>query len=166
LQWYLEQYHIWPLGSFKDRAEGIEAQLPKWGLALFQAVFETKAAQPALQAWEHAALEASRRFSVCVDRQLPEGSEAEAQAIANEAASDWLRLPWELLHDGRGYWFQGKYPVRVRRRLPNDREQRVRLAELPIRILLVSPRPEDKHAGYLDHRGGQRLLLMPRKSRR
>jgi len=27
LQWYLEQYHIWPMGV-KDRAQGIEAQLP------------------------------------------------------------------------------------------------------------------------------------------
>jgi len=159
LQWYLEQYHIWPLGSFKERAERIEANLPLWGQALYQAVFGPKATQPALTAWEKAAPAAERRFSVLVDRQLPEGAEAESQALANEAASEWLRLPWELLHDGHGYLFQGKQAVRVRRRLPNYREQAVRLAELPIRILLVSPRPEDKHAGYLDHRASALPLV-------
>ncbi|HEW97616.1 MAG: hypothetical protein DRR16_24425 [Candidatus Parabeggiatoa sp. nov. 3] len=159
LQWYLEQYHIWPMGGFKDRALRIEAQLPLWGQALFQAVFDTKATQAALQAWEHAALDAERRFSLFVDRQLPEGSETQAQALANEAASEWLRLPWELLHDGRGYLFQGKQAVRVRRRLPNYHDFPVRFAELPIRILLVSPRPDDKQAGYLDHRASALPLV-------
>jgi hypothetical protein len=159
LQWYLEQYHIWPMGGFKDRALRIEAQLPLWGQALYQAVFDTKATQAALQAWEHAALDAERRFSVFVDRQLPEGSETQAQALANEAASEWLRLPWELLHDGRGYLFQGKQAVRVRRRLPNYHDFPVRLAELPIRILLVSPHPDDKQAGYLDHRASALPLV-------
>jgi hypothetical protein len=164
LQWYLEQYHIWPLGTFKERAERIEANLHLWGQALYQAVFDNKAAQPALQAWQHAAFDTERRFSVLVDRQLPEGSEVESQALANEAASEWLRLPWELLHDGHGYLFQGKHAVRVRRRLPNYREQAVRLAELPIRILLVSPRPEDKHAGYLDHRASALPLVAAMES--
>jgi len=112
-----------------------------------------------LQAWEHAALDAERRFSLFVDRQLPEGSETQAQALANEAASEWLRLPWELLHDGRGYLFQGKQAVRVRRRLPNYHDFPVRFAELPIRILLVSPRPDDKQAGYLDHRASALPLV-------
>lgn len=159
LQWYLERYHIWPLGTFKERAAQIEARLPQWGQALYQAVFEHKAAGPALQAWQHAASEAERRFSVLVDRQLPESSEAETQASANEAASEWLRVPWELLHDERGYWFQGKHAVRVRRRLPNYHEQPVRLAELPIRILLISPRPDDEQAGYLDHRASALPLV-------
>jgi hypothetical protein len=31
LRWYLEQYHLWPVGVFKDRAERVEADLPRWG---------------------------------------------------------------------------------------------------------------------------------------
>jgi hypothetical protein len=53
-----------------------------------------------------------------------------------------VRLPWELLHDGRAWLFQGRNPVRVRRRLPNRERQPERTTALPIRILLVSPRPE------------------------
>ena len=69
-----------------------------------------------------------------------------------QAASTLLSLPWELFHDGRNYLFQGKSPVGVRRRLPNRHEQEVTLSKLPIRVLLISPRPEDKRTGYIDHR--------------
>jgi hypothetical protein len=40
----------------------------------------------------------------------------------------------------------------VRRRLPNRIEQRPAVRDLPIRILLVSPRPEEEGTGYIDHR--------------
>jgi len=36
-------------------------------------------------------------------------------------ATALLALPWELLRDGDGYLFQGRHPIRVRRRLPNTR---------------------------------------------
>nr|MDQ3011639.1 CHAT domain-containing protein [Acidobacteriota bacterium] len=62
-----------------------------------------------------------------------------------------LSLPWELLDDGRGFLFQGNHSVRVRRRLPNRHRQEVRPSALPIRILLVSPRPEDAPPGYVDY---------------
>jgi CHAT domain-containing protein len=87
-----------------------------------------------------------------VDSDLPEGNSQEEQAAARESASALLSLPWELLHDGRGYLFQGKHAVRVRRRLPNRHPQSVKVTGLPIRILLISPRPEDAHTGYIDHR--------------
>jgi len=159
LHWYLENYYIWPTGPFKTRAEAIEAQLPQWGQALYQAVFETQAAQNALKAWEHAAGQADRRFSVWVDSSLPEGTSQKKQEIAQEVGSDLLSLPWELLHDERGYLFQGKQAVRVRRRLPNRYEQGARVTELPIRILLVSPRPEDDYTGYIDHRASALPLV-------
>lgn len=79
------------------------------------------------------------------------------------AATELLALPWELLHDGHGWLFQGKRPARVRRRLPNRREQGARATALPIRILLVSPRPEHdgkgQDIGYIDHRVSARPLL-------
>jgi hypothetical protein len=42
--------------------------------------------------------------------------------------------------------------VRVRRRLPNYYAQKPAITGLPIRILLVSPRPEDAQTSYIDHR--------------
>ena len=152
LRWYLESYYLWPTGVFKERAERIEAQLPKWGQDLYHAVVATQHAQEALRAWQHAAAGVERRFSVLVDSDLPDGSSPEAQAAAKEAATGLLALPWELLHDGRSYLFQGQHAVRVRRRLPNRYAQPHTVTDLPIRILLVSPRPENAHTGYIDHR--------------
>lgn len=152
LRWYLEEYFVWPVGIFKERAERIEAQLPKWGEKLYRAAFTPPVAHEAFTAWQQARDSGERRFSVFVERELPEGAGEEEQATAGDAAAELLSLPWELLHDGRGFLFHGKNPVRVRRRLPNRYQQRVRPAQLPIRILLVSPRPEDKSASYIDHR--------------
>jgi len=107
LRWYLERYYLWPTSVFKERAERIEAELPQWGQLLYTAALESKTAQATLTAWEQAANGAERRFSVLVDSDPLEGSSAEEQAQAREAASSLLTLPWELLHDGRSYLFQG-----------------------------------------------------------
>ena len=152
LRWYLEEYFRWPAGLFRERARQVEQQLPQWGQDLFKAALAGQTTQQALQAWLQAASGAERRFSVMVDSDLPEGASAQEQAAANEAASALLSLPWELLHDGRGFLFHGKHPVRVRRRLPNRYPQPVTPTRLPIRILLVSPRPEDAQTSYIDHR--------------
>lgn len=152
LRWYLESYHQWPTGVFQHRAQRIERQLPEWGQQLFHAAVGTTAGQAALNSWQQSANGAERRFSVQVDSDLPIGASDDAQQAAREAASALLRLPWELLHDGRGYLFYGKNAVRVRRRLPNRQAKEAVATVLPIRILLVSPRPEDARAGYIDHR--------------
>ncbi len=159
LRWYLEEYYVWPIGVFKERAERIEAKLPEWGRNLYQAALASQVAQAALTAWQQARIDGDRRFSILLDSELPEGASEEEKAIAREAATDLLSLPWELLHDGEGFLFHGKHPVRVRRRLPNRRSQPVRLTGLPIRILLVSPRPEDSRVGYIDHRISARPLV-------
>ncbi len=152
LRWYLERFYIWPTGVFRERATRLEAQLPDWGAQLYQAVLATESAREALHAWQHAATGAERRFSVLVDSDLPEGNAVEVQAVAHEAATVLLALPWELLHDGRSYLFQGQHAVRVRRRLPNRYDQAPRVTDLLIRILLLSPRPENAQTGYIDHR--------------
>ncbi|MGH9844599.1 MAG: TIR domain-containing protein [Blastocatellia bacterium] len=152
LRWYLEEYYRWPAGLFQERAARIEAQLPQWGEALYQAALDHKAAEGPLLAWRQVAELHERRFSVLVEHDLPAGASQADQAAANEAASALLTLPWELLRDSFGWLFQGKHAVRVRRTLPNRRAAREAKARLPIRILLVSPRPEDKMAGYIDHR--------------
>jgi len=154
LSWYLERFAQWPIGVFKDRAEKVEEQLPEWGQALFKAVFHDAAVRNVLMAWEKsggAGDAGDRRFTVYVNSSLV-NAEAGKQAEANEAGALLLGLPWELLHDGRSYLFQGGQPVQVRRRLPNRVSVERRVSQPPIRILLVSPRPEDGAAGYIDHR--------------
>jgi hypothetical protein len=137
---------------FKQRAERIEGQLPVWGQQLYHATLGTTAAQEALRGWQQAADGTERRFSVLVDDTLLRRSDADQPETAQEAAVELLALPWELLHDQRTYLFQGYQAVRVRRRLPNRHRQDARVTALPIRILLVSPRPEDDHTCYIDHR--------------
>jgi len=133
------------------RAIEIENRLPQWGQELYRTALGHAVAAEALHGWQHAAGE-ERRFSVLVDRELPDGAGKDEQAAAGEAASELLLLPWELLHDGRGYLFQGAKPVRVRRRQINRRLLDIVTATAPVRILLVSPRPEDEHTSYIDHR--------------
>jgi hypothetical protein len=73
-------------------------------------------------------------------------------AIAQEAATLVLGLPWELLHDGKRYLFQGAKPTRARRRLPSTEGFDVPVVATPICILLITARPEDEACGYIDHR--------------
>jgi hypothetical protein len=37
LTWYLERYYLWPIGVFRERAAGVEAELPGWGEKLYAA---------------------------------------------------------------------------------------------------------------------------------
>ncbi|MCK6557905.1 tetratricopeptide repeat protein [candidate division KSB1 bacterium] len=159
LRWYLESYYLWPTGVFQQRAERIEAQLPQWGRDLYHAALRDPIAAEALQAWRKKADGAQRRFSVLVDSDPPAGADDDTRKATLAAASNVLSLPWELLHDGAGYLFRGKNAVAVRRRLPNRAPQEVRPTSLPIRILLVSPRPEDKTTGYIDHRVSAKPLV-------
>ncbi len=165
LRWYLEQFYLWPTGVFIERAQTIEEKLPQWGQELFKAASSTDRAGKALNAWLQTAEDAERRFSIEVNNDVIEDvnqtddENKAAQAETNEAASELLSLPWELLHDGRGFLFHGKNPVRVRRRLPNRYPQKPSATSLPLRILLVSPRPEQEGVDYIDHRISARPLI-------
>jgi tetratricopeptide (TPR) repeat protein len=159
LRWYLEKYYLWPVGVFQQRASRVEAQLPEWGHQLYRAALTSESARKILDVWQNTADDAARCFSIVIDNALLEGTNQEEQTNANEAAGELLSLPWELLHDGRGYLFQGARPTRVRRRMPNRHSQRAALSGLPIRILLVSPRPEDNRTAYIDHRLSARPLM-------
>ncbi|MEO5331136.1 MAG: tetratricopeptide repeat protein [Magnetococcus sp. YQC-5] len=142
LSWYLEQFYHWPWGQFLVRAQAIEAQLPKWGDALFAAALGHKSALPIYYEWKQAGRTASRRFTVLV----------EASEASSEASARLLSLPWELLHEDEKFLFQGGQPVRVRRRLPSTHSHPPLTFTPPLRVLLVSPRPEDEFASYIDHR--------------
>ena len=157
IAWYLERYINWPAGLFEDRANKVVEALPKWGRLLYHNV-NADPARAALEAWK-ASNAAERRFTVKVDKQLIAGTIDAKQKEAAEAATLLLSLPWELIHDERGFLFQGKRAVRVRRSLPNRHPQGALATDPPIRVLLVSPRPEDDSAAYIDHRASARPLV-------
>jgi hypothetical protein len=62
-------------------------------------------------------------------------------------------------HDGKRYLFQGAKPTRVRRTLPGTEALGVAVVATPIRILLVTARPEDDSCGYMDHRASALPLV-------
>lgn len=161
LTWYLEQYAVWPSGVsvISDRAKRVEENLVTWGREIHAAAMPIEHTANVLQAWARIASHADRRFSVYVDASLEAGASEADVKTAQEAATELLRLPWELLHDGEGFLFQGAKPVRVRRRLPNTKVLDVPVVAPPIRILLVTARPEDEACGYLDHRASALPLV-------
>jgi len=152
LRWYLEKYAIWPSEYFRDRARKVEESLVQWGQLLHAAAMPVAHTANVMNAWARVDGHAGRRFSVHVDAALEAGPPAADMETAREAATLLLGLPWELLHDGDGFLFQSAKPTRVRRRLPNTRVLDVPVVATPIRILLVTARPEDDACGYLDHR--------------
>ena len=166
LAWYLERYWRWPVGVFADRARAVEAALPQWGKLLYEAAIAPALAHDggrnAFSAWNASPASTQRRFSVLVDESFLEEDADTAsakRAEAREAATLLLSLPWELVHDDRGYLFQGARGVRVRRCLPNRVPKDPLETTAPLRVLLVSPRPEDERARYIDHRVSARPLV-------
>ena len=157
LRWYLEKYAIWPSDYFRERVDKIEANLVEWGMLLYQAALPAGPSADVLKAWARISDHAERRFSVYVDARIEAGA-AVAEA-AREAATLLLGLPWELIHDGKSFLFQGAKPVRVRRRLPNTAPRDVPVVAPPIRVLLVTARPEDEACGYIDHRASALPLV-------
>jgi tetratricopeptide (TPR) repeat protein len=159
LRWYLERWPVWPNPLVADRARRVEANLIAWGQALHAVALPLEPTANVLQAWAGVEAGASRRFSVSVDDSPLHGSSEAENAAAQEAATALLALPWELLHNGDGFLFQGGRPTRVRRRLPNKRNLPVPVVAPPIRVLLMTARPEDQACGYLDHRASALPLV-------
>jgi tetratricopeptide (TPR) repeat protein len=159
LRWYLEKYAIWPSHYFKDRARKVEENLVKWGQLLYEAAMPVVHTANVMNVWAKIGDYTGRRFSVYVDTNLEVGAPDVDVATAKEAATLLLAFPWELLHDGEGYLFQDAKPVRVRRRLPNLNVFDVPVVATPIRILLVTARPEDDSCPYIDHRASALPLV-------
>jgi hypothetical protein len=154
LAWYLEKYATWPSGVsvIQDRARRVEQNLVTWGRLLHDAAMPVAHVANVKEAWARISPHAGRRFSVEVDTSLEAGAPEEEVKTAKEVTSLLLGLPWELLHDGKSYLFQGATPTRVRRRRPFIESRDVPVVAPPIRILLVTARPEDDACGYIDHR--------------
>ena len=121
LRWYLEKFAIWPSEYFRDRARKVEENLVRVGTASLR-----RRTARRVHGERHERVGPDRgagrppffRSSRCA---LEAGARAGDVEAAREAATLLLGLPWELLHDGNGFLFQGAKPTRVRRRLPNTR---------------------------------------------
>jgi tetratricopeptide (TPR) repeat protein len=159
LRWYLEKYAIWPSEYFRDRARKVEQDLVTWGQLLYEAALPAAYTSNVMQAWARVDGDTGRRFSVEVNATLLAGASTADVETARESATLLLGLPWELLHHDDRFLFQGAKPVRVRRRLPNKRVLDVPVVATPIRILLVTARPEDDNCSYIDHRASALPLV-------
>ncbi len=159
IRWYLEKYAIWPSSYFDDRAANVKRNLVEWGKLLHAAAMPPEHVANVMKAWARIDSHAGRRFSVYVDRALEAGADDDQQNTVKEVETLLLGLPWELLHDGDDFLFQGAQPTRVRRRLPNTRVMDVPVVDPPIRILLVTSRPEDEACLYIDHRASALPLV-------
>ena len=161
LAWYIERYPKWPLGEVvTNRARTVEQNLEVWGRKLFDAALgEKQEGRNAYDAWRNAPAGTERCFSVLVDDNMLAEATDDQKQQARGAATSLLALPWELIHDGSGFLFVGGRGARVRRRLPNQLQKDQVQTSSPLRILLVSPRPEEDGVPYIDHRVSARPLV-------
>jgi tetratricopeptide (TPR) repeat protein len=136
LRWYLESYWQWPSDIDDDRARAIEGNLPKWGKALMEGIIQKSA-------------DAMRLFG----RFSEAGGERMLTIDTTEPRI--LRLPWELLRDEGGYLFSEG--ISVRRRMHKVKPQHIQPFDLPVRILMVTCRPDG--AGFIDPRSIATPLL-------
>jgi tetratricopeptide (TPR) repeat protein len=160
LRWYLETFARWPYEHFRSRAQAVEANLVRWGRQLYDAALPAAQAAQVTGAWSRNVL-ADRRFSVLADAEgaLEAGTSTAQVQAARAAAALFLKLPWGLLHDGEKHLLEGAGAVGIRHRLPNTRPRAAAAVSLPIRVLVVSPRPDDDACEYLDHRASTLPLI-------
>ena len=159
LRWYLEKFAIWPSEYFRDRARKVEENLVKWGQLLYAAALPDAHTTNVMNVWTRIKGDVGRRFSIHVDSVIDANTPKTEVVTARESASILLGLPWELLHDGNRFLFQGAQPIRVRRRIPRTEGFYVPVVATPIRVLLVTARPEDESCSYIDHRASALPLV-------
>ncbi len=144
LKWYLEDYWKWPYGGFAERARAVEAMAARVGRLLLRQLLGGAGA--VIYPWLN---EPDRRLKIAVRGGSPAG----------------MSLPWELLHDDRGFLvLRSRPPVSVVRQLPEVKNVALdREFDPPLRVLLVTARPEE--AGFVDQRVIAREMLDAVKER-
>ena len=132
LTWYLEQFWKWPYEVFAERGEVVERLLPEIGRRLYHTLTEIPGSLRILEPW---------RLHPDTDRQI---------SIITEIPAA-LSIPWELLHDEQGFLsLRTRRPVSIIRRLPTQFATFQTHIDPPLRVLLVTARPNDE--GFFDPR--------------
>ncbi|MEE3718732.1 CHAT domain-containing protein [Tumidithrix elongata RA019] len=143
IRWYLESYAAHYMMDVDDRsAERIEAKLPVWGTALFEAIFSGGDAKEIFNNFQDSD-ERNKILTISASHPLI------------------LSLPWELLCDPkRTYLSHGENPISIRRsfsQLTNESEfqqKQVKQGIVPpknrLHLLFAISRPTS--AGFLDPR--------------
>ena len=138
LHWYWQDYPRWPTDTVRRFARRTDALLAQWGRTLYQATLNTPEWQTLITDWRKAEPPREHRLTI------------QASALAPDTTS-LLALPWELLHDSTGFLIQHKQPVEFQRRLPGGGAP-VFPTAVPLRLLMVNPRPDNEPTGHPDHR--------------
>lgn len=140
LQWYLEEYWMWPYEGFAQHGKEVEQLLVTVGQRLYQILFGSAQAADLVRAWR---LQGSKEYQISIISTLP--------AV--------LSLPWELLHDGENFLLlHADHPVSIVRRLPlNEQVGQEAAFAPPLRILLITSQPE--RTGFVDPRSIARELF-------
>ena len=131
LRWYWQDHPRWPIDQVRQLAAAVGKHLHAYGRTLEAALCADPALHPLRAAWaDHG------------ERQLILSSSA-----TDTASLQRLALPWELLADAHGFLIQNKQPVAVQRRLPGN-AGRIHPTTIPLRLLLLSPRPDTLPTGH------------------
>ncbi|ETR71392.1 MAG: TPR domain protein [Candidatus Magnetoglobus multicellularis str. Araruama] len=130
LNWYLNQYPLWPVGGFQEKATKFENQLFKWGKLLFDAI-NTDETRPIFKQW-HSQTE-NGRLTLIVENNH-----------ASEAANQILNLPWKLLNNGETYFCLKEKQFCIRHEGGKTNDKVPQPVDSKIRVLIVSPRPSHK----------------------
>src|SRR5206468_2598644 len=126
-----EEYWKWPYLEFAARGKRVEALLIDVGKRLYRAIFGSAEAQALLQQWQE---QHDVQHQISIVSELPRV----------------FSIPWELLHDEQGFLaLRSNHPISLVRRLPqSDQTTLATSFEPPLRILLITSRPE--RAGFVD----------------
>lgn len=142
IRWYLETYSAQYTAEEDDQqAQAIEAKLPQWGTALFEAALGNFAAQAAFMNFY---------------RQRQQ----ERRLIIGASHPDILALPWELLHVPQGsYVFNSNPRITVQRQFNSTGGFNVPECQSQerVRILFIISRPQG--AGFIDPRSDAQAVL-------
>ncbi|TKJ36587.1 hypothetical protein CEE37_15010 [candidate division LCP-89 bacterium B3_LCP] len=138
LRWYLEEFSNWFTLTDYERAERLKAQLEDWGRDLLRSV--TKGHE-AIRIWQQFVDDKEKNKLLTIDATDPRV----------------LRLPWELLADEQGHIFTDG--VSIRRRLQKVARTVLKPLDLPVRVLIVVSRPNEKDVGFFDPRADSKPLL-------
>ncbi len=143
IRWYLEVYAAQYTADVDDQtAARTAAKLPKWGEALFEAVFASRAAQRLVNDFQNLN-EPGRLLTIGSDR------------------PEILSLPWELLKDPTGAYLLHEEPrISIRRKLSGVGGGREAFKIEPkerLRLLFVVSRPAE--AGFIDPRSDAQAVM-------